>query len=81
MLALVDIASDLVPPDAILSHTWGDEEITIQQSARLGGCSPQTLASLQTLDKKRRATVLKRATSRSPALLGWLLVAGSTTFG
>ncbi|KAL7934047.1 hypothetical protein V8C35DRAFT_45465 [Trichoderma chlorosporum] len=59
-LLLVDVAGDDVPPYAILSHTWGDEEITIQQLRRLGGCSPQTLASPQTLDKKRRATVLKK---------------------
>ncbi|UKZ72645.1 hypothetical protein TrVFT333_000278 [Trichoderma virens FT-333] len=59
-LGLVDITDDRVPPYAILSHTWGDEEITIQQLRRLGGCSQSTLASPKTLDKKRRATVLKK---------------------
>src|SRR5215831_501837 len=67
-LGLVDIADDGVPPYAILSHTWGDEEITIQQLRRLGGCSQQTLASPQTLDKKRRATVLKK---------GYIKIAGA----
>ncbi|KKP03515.1 hypothetical protein THAR02_04378 [Trichoderma harzianum] len=59
-LGLVDITDDSIPPYAILSHTWGDEEITIQQLRRLGGCSQTTLASPQTLDKKRRAIVLKK---------------------
>ncbi|KAL7945308.1 hypothetical protein V8C42DRAFT_322764 [Trichoderma barbatum] len=67
-LGLVDIADDGVPPYAILSHTWGDEEITIQQLRRLGGCSQQTLASPKTLDKKRRATVLKK---------GYIKIAGA----
>ncbi|RFU79887.1 het domain [Trichoderma arundinaceum] len=59
-LALVDVTDDGVPPYAILSHTWGDEEITIQQLRRLGGCSQLTLSSPKTLDKKRRAIVLKK---------------------
>ncbi|KAK1253247.1 hypothetical protein MKX07_001324 [Trichoderma sp. CBMAI-0711] len=59
-LELVDVVDNNVPRYAILSHTWGDEEITIQQLRRLGGCSQVSLASPQTLDKKRRATVLKK---------------------
>ncbi|TFA98847.1 hypothetical protein CCMA1212_009450 [Trichoderma ghanense] len=59
-LELVDVIDNNVPRYAILSHTWGDEEITIQQLRRLGGCSQLSLASPQTLDKKRRATVLKK---------------------
>jgi len=28
-LALVDVHDDRVPPYAILSHTWGDDEVTL----------------------------------------------------
>ncbi|KAL6879204.1 hypothetical protein J3F83DRAFT_725438 [Trichoderma novae-zelandiae] len=59
-LELVDVIDNSVPRYAILSHTWGDEEVTIQQLRRLGGCSQLSLASPQTLDKKRRATVSKK---------------------
>ncbi|KAH6611511.1 het domain [Trichoderma cornu-damae] len=61
-LALVDITDDDVPPYAILSHTWGDEEITIQQLRRLGGPSQLTPSSSspKALDKKRRAIALKK---------------------
>ncbi|PTB78744.1 hypothetical protein M440DRAFT_1399860 [Trichoderma longibrachiatum ATCC 18648] len=59
-LELVDVVDNNVPRYAILSHTWGDEEVTIQRLRRLGGCSQLSLASPQTLDKKRRATVLKK---------------------
>ncbi|KAL7915311.1 hypothetical protein GGI35DRAFT_489010 [Trichoderma velutinum] len=67
-LGLVDVSDDGIPPYAILSHTWGDEEITIQQLRRLGGCSQSTLASPLTLDKKRRTIVLKK---------GYIKIAGA----
>lgn len=59
-LELVDITGDDTPPYAIISHTWGDEEVTIQQLRRLGGHSHLTSSSPKPLDKKRRAILSKK---------------------
>ncbi|PNP44229.1 hypothetical protein TGAMA5MH_03835 [Trichoderma gamsii] len=59
-LELVDILDDDVPPYAIVSHTWGDEEVTIQQLRRLGGYLHLASSSPKPLDKKRRAILSKR---------------------
>ncbi|KAL7919178.1 putative ankyrin repeat-containing protein [Trichoderma austrokoningii] len=56
-LEIVDVLDD-VPPYAIISHTWGDEEVTIQQLRRLGAHSHLTSSS-RPLDKKRRAMISK----------------------
>ncbi|KAM0255467.1 hypothetical protein ACHAQJ_005767 [Trichoderma viride] len=67
-LQLVDVTDDGVPPYAILSHTWGDEEITIQQLRRLGGSSQLTSSSPKPRDKKRKAIVSKK---------GYMKIAGA----
>lgn len=48
-LELMDIRDDAVPLYAILSHTWGSEEITLQELRHMKGRMPQTL------DKRKRA--------------------------
>ncbi|KAM0461480.1 hypothetical protein ACHAPV_004185 [Trichoderma viride] len=58
-LELVDILDDNAPPYAIISHTWGSDEITIQLLRRLGGYSHLT-SSPKPLDKKRRAILSKK---------------------
>ncbi|KAM0523112.1 hypothetical protein ACHAPE_001604 [Trichoderma viride] len=59
-LELVDILDDNVPPYAIISHTWGEEEVSIQQLRRLGGHSHLASSSPKPLDKKRRAILSKK---------------------
>ncbi|KAK1244088.1 hypothetical protein MKX08_002226 [Trichoderma sp. CBMAI-0020] len=59
-LELVDILDDDVPPYAIISHTWGDEEISIQLLRRLGGHSHLASSSSKPLDKRRRAILSKK---------------------
>ncbi|EHK42059.1 hypothetical protein TRIATDRAFT_229477, partial [Trichoderma atroviride IMI 206040] len=59
-LELVDILDDDVPPYAIISHTWGDEELTIQQLRRLGRHSHLASSSPKPLDRKRRAILSKK---------------------
>ncbi|KAL6897667.1 hypothetical protein GGI43DRAFT_98752 [Trichoderma evansii] len=67
-LELVDIAGDNTPPYAILSHTWGDEEVTIQQLRRLGGHAQLASSSAKPLDKKRRTILSKK---------GYIKIAGA----
>jgi hypothetical protein len=50
---LVDVRDDAVPPYAILSHTWADDEITPRELLRMKGKIPHTL------DKHKRAIVEK----------------------
>ncbi|PVH81730.1 HET-domain-containing protein [Cadophora sp. DSE1049] len=47
-LELVDVRDDAVPPYAILSHTWGDKEITLQELRHMKGRMPSSL------DKRKR---------------------------
>ncbi|KAK5993784.1 Vegetative incompatibility protein HET-E-1 [Cladobotryum mycophilum] len=58
-LELVDVNDDDVPPYAILSHTWGDDEITIQQLRRLKGWSRLKDVPTKSLDKNKRAIASK----------------------
>jgi hypothetical protein len=53
-LELVDVRDDNVPEYAILSHTWGQEEITLQDLKRMKGKVPHAL------DKKKRAVADKQ---------------------
>ncbi|KAF8846564.1 HET-domain-containing protein [Acephala macrosclerotiorum] len=53
-LELVDVRDDEVPPYAILSHTWGDEEITLQELRHMKSRMPQPL------DKRKRTIVDKK---------------------
>jgi hypothetical protein len=48
-LELVDVRDDAIPPYAILSHTWGEEEITLQELRYMKGRMPQSL------DKRKRS--------------------------
>ena len=47
-LELVDVRDDAIPPYAILSHTWGNEEITLQELRHMKRRMPQSL------DKRKR---------------------------
>ena len=40
-LELVDVRDDDIPPYAILSHTWGDDEVTLQEVRRMESRMPQ----------------------------------------
>ncbi|PNY27415.1 Uncharacterized protein TCAP_02659 [Tolypocladium capitatum] len=58
-LGLVDVRDDAIPRYAILSHTWGDEEITIQELRRIKGRVPRPL------DRHKRAIVGKQGFVKS----------------
>lgn len=51
---LVDVRDDEIPPYAILSHTWGDEEITLQELRHMKGRMPSSL------DKRKRTIADKK---------------------
>jgi ankyrin repeat protein len=51
---LVDVRDDEIPPYAILSHTWGDEEITLQELHHMKGRMPSPL------DKRKRTIADKK---------------------
>ncbi len=53
-LELVDVRDDAVPPYAILSYMWGDEETTLQELLRMKGRMPQSL------DKQKRMIADKK---------------------
>ena len=42
-LELVDVRDDDIPRYAILSHTWGDDEVTLQEMRRMESKIPQAL--------------------------------------
>ena len=50
----VDVRDDAIPPYAILSHTWGDEELTLQELRHMKGRMPQSL------DKRKRTIADKK---------------------
>ncbi|RDW63503.1 hypothetical protein BP6252_11048 [Coleophoma cylindrospora] len=53
-LELVDVRDDEIPPYVILSHTWGDEEISLQELWHMKGRLPQSL------DNRKRAIAAKK---------------------
>ncbi len=54
-LELVAVRDDAVPTYAILSHTWGDEELTFQEMESMRGYH----RFRQTLDKRKRSIAAK----------------------
>ena len=61
-LLLEDFIGSNVPPYAILSHTWGDDEVTLQDMRRMESKMPQAFnKQKQTIaDKKGYVKIKKR---------------------
>jgi hypothetical protein len=51
---LVDVRDDEIPPYTILPHTWGDEEITLQELRHMKGRMQSSL------DKRKRTVADKK---------------------
>ncbi|KAK5659664.1 hypothetical protein OQA88_872 [Cercophora sp. LCS_1] len=65
-LELVDVRDDDVPPYAILSHTWEDDEVTLQEVRRMRGKLPQALnKQKQQIAEKKGFIKIKRAAAKA----------------
>ncbi|KAK0750235.1 hypothetical protein B0T18DRAFT_445897 [Schizothecium vesticola] len=61
-LELVDVRDDDIPPYAILSHTWGDDEVTLQEMRRMESKMPQAFnKQKQTIAEKKGYAKIKNA--------------------
>ena len=61
-LELVDVRDDDIPHYAILSHTWGDDEVTLQEMRRMESKIPQALnKQKQQIADKRGFAKIKSA--------------------
>ena len=61
-LELVDVRDDDIPRYAILSHTWGDDEVTLQEMRRMESKIPQALnKQKQQIADKRGFAKIKSA--------------------
>jgi hypothetical protein len=61
-LELVDVRDDDIPRYAILSHTWGDDEVTLQEMRHMESKMPQALnKQKQTIAEKKGYAKIKNA--------------------
>jgi hypothetical protein len=63
-IKLIEVYGEHVPPYAVLSHTWGDEEVTLQDLLELsrghGQWTDSLVLSMQRFDKIRRCAEVAR---------------------